>query len=125
MTIDAKVFDINFSNPKVVELVIRKKKGDRYYPICFVGFSQTIETLKNLGVEKLDKVRIGYTLSSKKYKNKDGIERYSTSAIIDRVDLLEKNASNQTELVYVDLHSGEIIDDANNTNNNSDYKTTF
>jgi len=111
MTIDAKVFDINFSNPKVVELVIRKKKGERFYPICFIGFSQTIETLKSLGIQKLDKVRIGYTLSSKKYINKDGISRYSTSAIIDRVDLLEKNGSTQTEVVFVDSNTGEIIED--------------
>ena len=113
MTIDAKVFDINFSNPKVVELVIRKKKGDRFYPICFIGFSQTIETLKNLGVEKLDKIRIGYTLSSKKYVNKDGVSRYSTSAIIDRVDLLEKNGSTQTEVVFVNAETGEIIESDN------------
>ena len=113
MTIDAKVFDINFSNPKVVELVIRKKKGDRFYPICFIGFSQTIETLKNLGVEKLDKVRIGYTLSSKKYVNKDGVSRYSTSAIIDRVDLLQKGGSTQTEVVFVNAETGEIIENDN------------
>jgi len=119
MTIDAKVFDINYSNPKVVELVIRKKKGDRYYPICFIGFSQTIETLKNLVVQKLDKVRIGYTLSSKKYINKDGIARYSTSAIIDRVDLLEKNGSAQTEVVFVNAETGEIMDNANTINNNN------
>ena len=30
MTIDAKIFDLNYSNPKVVELVIRKKKAERY-----------------------------------------------------------------------------------------------
>ena len=110
MTIDAKVFDINYSNPKVVELVIRKKKGDRYFPICFVGFSKTIETLKHLGIQKSDKVRIGYTLSSKKYTNKDGVSRYSTSAIIDRVDLLEKNASTQTEVVFVNADTGEILE---------------
>ena len=33
MTIDAKVFDINYENPKVVELVIRKKKAERFYSI--------------------------------------------------------------------------------------------
>lgn len=121
MTIDAKVFDINYSNPKVVELVIRKKKGDRYFPICFVGFSQTIETLKQLGIQKLDKVRIGYTLSSKKYTNKDGVSRYSTSAIIDRVDLLEKNASTQTEVVFVNADTGEILDNGNINSNLNDY----
>lgn len=113
MTIDAKVFDINYSNPKVVELIIRKKKGDRYFPICFIGFSQIIQELKQLGVEKLDKVRIGYTLVSKKYTNKDGVTRYSTSAIMDRVDLLEKGALKQTEVIFVDSQTGEILENNN------------
>ena len=65
MTIDAKIFDINYSNPKVVELVIRKKKAERFYSICFIGFTQTIEALKTMGAEKTDKIRIGYTLSRK------------------------------------------------------------
>jgi hypothetical protein len=110
MTIDAKIFDINYSNPKVVELVIRKKKAERFYSICFIGFTQTIEALKTMGAEKTDKIRIGYTLSSKKYTNKDGVSRYSTSAIIDRVEMLEKNIIKQTEVVFVDHETGEIIE---------------
>ena len=110
MTIDAKIFDINYSNPKVVELVIRKKKAERFYSIRFIGFTQTIEALKTMGAEKTDKIRIGYTLSSKKYTNKDGVSRYSTSAIIDRVEMLEKNIVKQTEVVFVDHETGEIIE---------------
>ena len=110
MTIDAKVFDINYENPKVVELVIRKKKAERFYSICFIGFSQTIEALKTMGAEKTDKIRIGYTLSSKQYTNKDGVKRYSTSAIIDRVEMLEKNVVKQTELVYINEDTGEILE---------------
>ena len=109
MTIDAKIFDINYSNPKVVELVIRKKKAERFYSICFIGFYQTIEALKTMGAEKTDKIRIGYTLSSKKYTNKDGVSRYSTSAIIDSVDMLENSIVKQTEVVFVDQETGEII----------------
>jgi len=110
MTIDAKIFNINYSNPKVVELVIRKKKAERFYTICFIGFAQIIEALKTMGAEKTDKIRIGYTLSSKKYTNKDGVSRYSTSAIIDRVEMLEKNIVKQTEVVFVDHETGEIIE---------------
>jgi hypothetical protein len=110
MTIDAKIFNINYSNPKVVELVIRKKKAERFYAICFIGFAQTIEALKTMGAEKTDKIRIGYTLSSKKYTNKDGVARYSTSAIIDRVEMLDKNIVKQTEVVFVDHETGEIIE---------------
>ena len=113
MTIDAKIFDLNYSNPKVVELVIRKKKAERYYSICFIGFSQTIQALQTMGAEKTDKVRIGYTLSSKQYTNKDGIKRYSTSAIIDRVEMLEKSVVKQTEVVFVNSETGEIIESDN------------
>ena len=110
MTIDAKIFDLNYSNPKVVELVIRKKKAERFYSICFIGFSQIIEALQTMGAEKTDKIRLGYTLSSKQYTNKDGVKRYSTSAIIDRVEMLEKNVVKQTELVYINQETGEIIE---------------
>ena len=113
MTIDAKIFDLNYTNPKVVELVVRKKKAERFYSICFIGFSQIIESLKVMGAEKTDKVRIGYTLSSKKFTNKDGISRYSTSAIMDRVEMLDKNIVKQTEVIFVDSATGEIIEHNN------------
>lgn len=115
MTIDAKIFQVNFPTPKVVELVIRKKKGDRYHPVCFVGFGGIIDEIKELGLEKTDKVRIGYTLFSKKYTNQNGVSRYSTSAIIDRVEILEKNQNRQIEVVFVDSETGEILD-TNNVN---------
>ena len=81
--------------------------------IGFIGFSQTIQALQTMGAEKTDKVRIGYTLSSKQYTNKDGIKRYSTSAIIDRVEMLEKNVVKQTEVVFVNSETGEIIESDN------------
>jgi hypothetical protein len=110
MTIDAKVFSLNFPTPAVVELVIRKKKGDMYYPICFVGFGRIIEDIKELGIDKTDKVRIAYTLKSKKFTSNNGVSRYSTSAIIDNVELLQKNANKQIEVVFVDSETGEILD---------------
>jgi hypothetical protein len=120
MTIEGKVFDIIKNHPKVIEIVVRKKKGDRFYPICFVGFSKTIENVEKLGVEKTDKIKMGFTLSSKKYTDRNGNERYSTSAIIDWIDLIEKNASKQTEVIFVNENTGEIIQDADNLNNSSD-----
>ena len=47
------------------------------------------------------------------YTNKDGIKRYSTSAIIDRVEMLEKNVVKQTEVVFVNSETGEIIESDN------------
>jgi hypothetical protein len=120
MTIEAKIFDLNIKD-KIVEVVVRKKKGDRIFPICFIGFSKTIQSVKDLGIEKTDKIKLGYTLSSKKYTDKNGVERYSTSAIIDWIELIEKNASTQTEVIFVEKETGEILEDADITNNS----TTF
>ncbi len=118
MTIEAKIFDLNIKD-KIVEVVVRKKKGDRIFPICFIGFSKTIQSVKDLGIEKTDKVKLGYTLSSKKYTDKNGVERYSTSAIIDWIELIEKNASSQTEVIFVEKDTGEIFEDANINHNNT------
>lgn len=110
MTIDAKIFAISFPTPTIVELVIRKKKGDLYFPICFIGFGRIIDDIKELGIDKTDKVRIAYTLKSKKYTSNNGVTRYSTSAIIDNVELLEKNINKQIEVVFVDSETGEILE---------------
>lgn len=109
MTIDAKVFQVNNTNPKLVELVIRKKKGDRFFPICFIGFQKIKNLLEQLSIEITDKIRIYYTLQSKQYIGKDGNKRYTTSAIIDNIELLEKNVKKQTEIVFVDKVTGEIL----------------
>jgi len=110
MVVEGKIFELNSSNPKIIEVVIRKKKAERYFPICFIGFSQTMEAIKTLGIEKTDKVRINFTLSSKKWEDKNGVSRYSTSAIIDAIDLIQKNAQGQTEVVFIDSATGEIMD---------------
>lgn len=109
MTIDAKVFQINI-HQKFIEIVIRKKKSDKYLVIAFVGFNNIKEIVSSLGIEKTDKIRIHYTLVSKQFVNKDGVKRYNTSAIIDDIDLLEKNAQKQTQIVFVDKETGEIIE---------------
>tara|TARA_R100000406_G_scaffold65480_1_gene46139 strand:- start:22 stop:390 length:369 start_codon:yes stop_codon:yes gene_type:complete len=116
--VQAKIYDLQI-NEKFVDVVVKKKKGDNFFPICFVGFSNTIEQIKEQGIEKTDKVKIGFTLKSKKYTDRNGVERYSTSAIIDYIELLEKNASTQTEVIFVNADTGEVIEDANISNNYS------
>lgn len=117
MTIQGKIFTLNYPTPKVAELVIRKKKGERFYFICFIAFSNVIYEIKNLGIEKRDKVSIVYNLSSKKYTTKNGTDRWSTSAIIDGIELIEKDIVKQTEFIFVDSETGEIIENVDNTSN--------
>lgn len=117
MTIQGKIFALNYISPKFAELVIRKKKGDRFYFISFIAFSNMVNQIKNFGIEKRDKVSIVYNLSSKKYTTKNGIDRWSTSAIIDGIELIEKDIVKQTEFIFVDSETGEIIDNVDNTSN--------
>lgn len=122
MTINGKIFDIIMNHEKkMVELVMRKRKGDAYYPICFIGFSNIYDIVKKIGIEKTDKVHIIFTLRSKKYQNKNGSSRYYTSAVIDDVEIIEKNKNRQIEVVFVDTNTGEIIEDANNINHNTNH----
>ena len=120
MTIEAKIFDITI-HEKIAEVVERKKKKDKIFPICFIGFSKTIETIKQLGIQKTDKIKLGYTLQSKKYTDRNGVERYGTSAVIDWIELLEKNASTQTEVIFVEKETGEIIEDVDVADNSLSY----
>lgn len=109
MTIEGKIFEIIYINSKIVEIVIRKKKGERIYPIAFVGFSDTINDIKTLGLEKTDRIKINFTLMSKKFEDKNGRSRYSTSPMIDGIDLIEKTQSKQIEVSFVDMETGEIL----------------
>ena len=118
--IEAKITEIRI-NEKFVDIIITRKSNNRFFPLCFVGFSETIESIKNQGIEKTDKVKINFTARSKKRISKENKEWYSTSLIIDNIELLEKKSSIQTELVYVDSNTGEIVEnvDSNyNSNNN-------
>tara|TARA_B100000989_G_scaffold297489_1_gene283399 strand:- start:304 stop:672 length:369 start_codon:yes stop_codon:yes gene_type:complete len=118
--IEAKITELRI-NEKFVDIIITRKSNNRFFPLCFVGFSETIESIKNQGIEKTDKVKINFTARSKKRISKDNKEWYSTSLIIDNIELLEKKSSIQTELVYVDSNTGEIVEnvDSNYNNNNN------
>jgi|TARA_B100001094_G_C18059551_1_gene734331 hypothetical protein len=115
--VQARLTDV-IIDEKFVNLIITRKSKDKFFPLCFVGFSQSIDSIRSQGIEKTDKVKINFTARSKKYEDRNGKERYSTSLIIDNIELIEKNASTQTEVIFIDKNTGEIID-ADNNNNNS------
>ena len=115
--VQARLTDV-IIDEKFVNLIITRKSKDKFFPLWFVGFSQSIDSIRSQGIEKTDKVKINFTARSKKYEDRNGKERYSTSLIIDNIELIEKNASTQTEVIFIDKNTGEIID-ADNNNNNS------
>lgn len=115
--VQARLTDVIIDD-KFVNVIITRKSKDKFFPLCFVGFSQSIDSIRNQGIEKTDKVKINFTARSKKYEDRNGKERYSTSLIIDNIELIEKNASTQTEVIFIDKNTGEIID-ADHNNNSS------
>jgi len=100
MVIEGYIFDkINISE-KVTQIVMRKKHKDRYNYICFVAFGWVKEKIEELDLDQKDKVRIEYYIKSKKWN-----ERYSTDAIIEKIELKER----RTNQIRVDFETGEIL----------------
>jgi hypothetical protein len=114
MNIEGKVFDLITRNEKVWEVVIRKKHKDKIIPISFVAFSYMISIVKALNIKPKDRIKIQFHLASKMFS-----ERYYTSAIIDKIDILQRDmgTSNMFHVENgdeafdeVDIETGEIFE---------------
>jgi len=101
MVIEAYVFDKIKVSEKVTQIVIRKKHNERYNYICFVAFGFIKVKIDELDIDQKDKVRIEYYIKSKKWN-----ERYSTDAIIEKIELKER----RTNQIEVDFETGEIFE---------------
>jgi hypothetical protein len=86
---------------EVVQVVIRVKKNDSYFPIAFTAYREIKILMQQVGMEKGDSVKIDYYIKSKKWQ-----EKYFTSAIIEKIKIIAKKPSQQ---LLVDLSTGEII----------------
>jgi RNase P/RNase MRP subunit p29 len=113
MTIEGKVFEILQSSEKMWEVVLRKKHKEKIVPISFLAFSFTINDVKRLNIKPKDRVKIQFHLRSKMYGN-----RYYTSAVIDKIDILQRDAGTpnmfHTDVASmpfgdVDMETGEIF----------------
>ena len=101
MVIEAYVFDKIKVSEKVTQIVIRKKHNERYNYICLVAFGFIKDSIDELDIDQKDKVRIEYYIKSKKWN-----ERYSTDAIIEKIELKER----RTNQIEVDFETGEIFE---------------
>jgi len=101
MVIEAYVFDKIKVSEKVTQIVIRKKHNERYNYICFVAFGFIKDSIDELDIDQKDKVRIEYYIKSKKWN-----ERYSTDAIIEKIEIKER----RTNQIEVDFETGEIFE---------------
>ena len=101
MVIEGYIFDRIDVSEKVTQIVMRKKHNERYNYICFVAFGWIKDRINELDLQQKDKIRIEYYIKSKKWN-----ERYSTDAIIEKIDLKER----RTNQIMVDFETGEIFE---------------
>jgi hypothetical protein len=100
MVAKGTIIDIIEVSDKVTQVIIQSKKGDSYFPICFIAYRDILVLIKQIRLEKRDVIKVTYFLKSKKYENK-----YYTSAIIEKISIVSK----KPEQLMVDMETGEIM----------------
>jgi hypothetical protein len=95
------ILDLISVTDEVTQVVVRVKKKDSYFPIAFTAYKEIKILIQQVKMEKGDSVKIEYYIKSKKWQDK-----YFTSAIIEKIQIIAKKPSQQ---LIVDLSTGEII----------------
>lgn len=94
------ILDIVPVTDTVVQVVIRVKKNDSYFPIAFTAYKDIKVLIQQVKMEKGDAVKIDYYIKSKKWQDK-----YFTSAIIEKIRVIAKKSPQMT----IDMETGEIF----------------
>lgn len=84
----------------VMQVVIRVKKNDSYFPVAFTAYLEIKVLIQQIKIEKGDSVKIDYYIKSKKWQ-----EKYFTSAIIEKIQIIAKKSPQ----LIIDMETGEII----------------
>jgi len=84
----------------VIQVVIRVKKKDSYFPVAFTGYIEIKILIQQIKIEKGDAVKIEYYIKSKKWQDK-----YFTSAIIEKISVVAKKSPQ----LIIDMETGEIF----------------
>jgi hypothetical protein len=71
----------------VMQVVIRVKKSDSYFPLAFTAYLEIKVLIQQIKIEK-------------------GQDKYFTSAVVEKIKIITKKPSQQ---LIVDLSTGEII----------------
>jgi hypothetical protein len=94
------ILDIIPATDSVVQVVIRVKKNDSYFPIAFTAYKEIKILIQQVNMEKGDVVKIEYYIKSIKWQDK-----YFTSAIIEKIKVIAKKSPQMT----IDMETGEIF----------------
>ena len=102
MICKGKILNLIPVTESVLQVVIQVKRNDSFFPIAFIAFTDLKVLIQQIKVEKGDVVKIDYYIKSKKWE-----DRYTTSAIIEKIKIIAKKPSQLT--IDVDMETGEIL----------------
>lgn len=85
---------------EVMQVVIRVKKKDSYFPVAFTGYRDIKILIQQVKIEKGDSVKIEYYIKSKKWQDK-----YFTTAVVEKISIVAKKSPQ----LIIDMETGEII----------------
>jgi hypothetical protein len=100
MVCKGRILDLIPVTNTVMQVVIRVKKNDSYFPIAFMAYKDIKVLIQQVKMEKGDAVKIDYYIKSKKWQDK-----YFTSAIIEKIHIIAKKSPQMT----IDMETGEIF----------------
>jgi hypothetical protein len=100
MVCKGSVLDLIAMTDKVMQVVIRVKKNDAYFPIAFTAFLDIKILIQQIKIEKGDTVKIDYYIKSKKWQDK-----YFTSAVVEKIKIIAKKSPQ----LIIDMETGEIL----------------
>jgi len=117
MVITGRIFDIVVINPKVAQIVLKKKMNEKIVPVAIsvLGYWKD-RALNDMKLKLKDKIKANVYMKSKLYNGK-----YYTDVYFKEIMLVEEapkvmNGSSlfNTEEGLVDLETGEIMEENNN-----------
>ena len=94
------ILDLIPVTDEVIQVVIRVKKKESYFPVAFTGYREIKILIQQVKIEKGDAVKIEYYIKSKKWQDK-----YFTSAIIEKISIVAKKSPQ----LIIDMETGEIM----------------
>ena len=100
MVCNGVILDLIPVADEVMQVVIRVKKKDSYFPVAFTGYREIKILIQQVKIEKGDAIKIEYYIKSKKWQDK-----YFTSAIIEKISVIAKKSPQ----LIIDMETGEIM----------------
>ena len=100
MVCKGSILDLISVTDTVMQVVIRVKKSDSYFPVAFTAYLDVKVLIQQIKIEKGDTVKIDYYIKSKKWQDK-----YFTSAVIEKIKVVAKKSPQ----LIIDMETGEII----------------